>query len=187
MSLATRCPACGTTFRVVQDQLKVSEGWVRCGRCNEVFNAIEGLFDLDRDGAPAPAASATKDRPAAGGGAVVRDVAPPPSSSPPPPPPPPPPPAPAPSPAAPPASAATPAPAARADKEEAPTAYEVLDSRFLDRSTYGSRKVADFDDGFADARFDSSLEGHELESQAENLTLVSNETPRPAFRLPRRR
>jgi predicted Zn finger-like uncharacterized protein len=49
MSLATRCTSCGTVFRVVQDQLKVSEGWVRCGRCNEVFNALEGLFDLDRD------------------------------------------------------------------------------------------------------------------------------------------
>lgn len=49
MSLATRCTACGTVFRVVQDQLKVSEGWVRCGRCNEVFNALEGLFDLERD------------------------------------------------------------------------------------------------------------------------------------------
>ena len=48
MSLATRCTACGTVFRVVQDQLKVSEGWVRCGRCNEVFSALEGLFDLDR-------------------------------------------------------------------------------------------------------------------------------------------
>ena len=45
MSLATRCTSCGTVFRVVQDQLKVSEGWVRCGRCNEVFNALEGLFD----------------------------------------------------------------------------------------------------------------------------------------------
>jgi predicted Zn finger-like uncharacterized protein len=52
MSLATRCAACGTVFRVVQDQLKVSEGWVRCGRCNEVFNALEGLFDLDREPAP---------------------------------------------------------------------------------------------------------------------------------------
>ena len=52
MSLATRCTACGTVFRVVQDQLKVSEGWVRCGRCNEVFNALEGLFDLDRESAP---------------------------------------------------------------------------------------------------------------------------------------
>src|SRR3954470_11377709 len=54
MSLATRCTSCGTVFRVVQDQLKVSEGWVRCGRCNAVFNAIEGLFDLGRD-APADA------------------------------------------------------------------------------------------------------------------------------------
>ncbi len=49
MSLATRCPACKTTFRVVQDQLKVSEGWVRCGRCDEAFNALEELFDLERD------------------------------------------------------------------------------------------------------------------------------------------
>lgn len=53
MSLATRCTACGTVFRVVQDQLKVSEGWVRCGRCSEVFNALEGLFDLERENAPA--------------------------------------------------------------------------------------------------------------------------------------
>ena len=52
MSMATRCVACGTIFRVVQDQLKVSEGWVRCGRCDEVFNAQEGLFDLDRDTPP---------------------------------------------------------------------------------------------------------------------------------------
>ncbi len=52
MSLATRCTACSTVFRVVQDQLKVSEGWVRCGRCNEVFNALEGLFDLERDSPP---------------------------------------------------------------------------------------------------------------------------------------
>jgi predicted Zn finger-like uncharacterized protein len=53
MSLATRCAACGTVFRVVQDQLKVSEGWVRCGRCGDVFNALEGLFDLEREPAPA--------------------------------------------------------------------------------------------------------------------------------------
>jgi predicted Zn finger-like uncharacterized protein len=52
MSLATRCIACGTIFRVVQEQLKVSEGWVRCGRCDEIFNAIEGLFDLERDAPP---------------------------------------------------------------------------------------------------------------------------------------
>jgi predicted Zn finger-like uncharacterized protein len=50
MSLVTRCTACGTVFRVVQDQLKVSSGWVRCGKCGEVFNALQTLFDLDRDG-----------------------------------------------------------------------------------------------------------------------------------------
>jgi len=49
MSLATRCTSCGTVFRVVQDQLQISEGWVRCGRCDAVFNALEGLFDLGRD------------------------------------------------------------------------------------------------------------------------------------------
>lgn len=52
MSLATRCPSCGTIFRVVQDQLKVCEGWVRCGRCDEVFSALVGLFDLERDPPP---------------------------------------------------------------------------------------------------------------------------------------
>jgi predicted Zn finger-like uncharacterized protein len=52
VSLATRCTSCGTVFRVVQDQLKVSEGWVRCGRCEQVFNALEGLFDLERDTPP---------------------------------------------------------------------------------------------------------------------------------------
>ena len=58
MSLATRCPSCETAFRVVQDQLKVSEGWVRCGQCSNVFSALEGLFDLDREGPPErPAAS----------------------------------------------------------------------------------------------------------------------------------
>ncbi|MEO7056272.1 MAG: zinc-ribbon and DUF3426 domain-containing protein [Caldimonas sp.] len=52
MSLATRCTSCSTVFRVVQDQLKVSEGWVRCGRCDAVFNALEGLFDLGRESPP---------------------------------------------------------------------------------------------------------------------------------------
>jgi predicted Zn finger-like uncharacterized protein len=47
MTLATRCPSCGTVFRVVQDQLRVSEGWVRCGRCDHVFHAVEVLFDID--------------------------------------------------------------------------------------------------------------------------------------------
>jgi len=52
MSLATRCTHCGTIFKVVQDQLKVSEGWVRCGRCQGVFNALPALFDLDTEAPP---------------------------------------------------------------------------------------------------------------------------------------
>lgn len=69
MSLATRCTACGTIFRVVQDQLRVSEGWVRCGRCAEVFDAREQLFDIDREAPPpwpavaAPTAPAFEDEP----------------------------------------------------------------------------------------------------------------------------
>lgn len=65
MSLATRCTACGTIFRVVQDQLRVSEGWVRCGRCAEVFDAREQLFDMDREAPPPWPAAPTEPEPAA--------------------------------------------------------------------------------------------------------------------------
>lgn len=56
MSLTTRCPACETIFKVVPDQLRVSEGWVRCGQCQEVFDASAQLVELpvgEVDGAPA--------------------------------------------------------------------------------------------------------------------------------------
>jgi predicted Zn finger-like uncharacterized protein len=39
MSLITQCPACSTMFKVVSDQLRISDGWVRCGQCDEVFDA----------------------------------------------------------------------------------------------------------------------------------------------------
>ena len=39
MTLLTRCPACATMFKVVPDQLKIANGWVRCGQCSEVFEA----------------------------------------------------------------------------------------------------------------------------------------------------
>lgn len=69
MSLATRCTACGTIFRIVEDQLRVSDGWVRCGRCAEIFDARELLFDIERDTPPpwppqyAPAAAAPEPEP----------------------------------------------------------------------------------------------------------------------------
>ena len=45
MSLITCCPSCGTLFRVVPDQLKISEGWVRCGHCADVFDATAHMTD----------------------------------------------------------------------------------------------------------------------------------------------
>ncbi|GAA4352285.1 DUF3426 domain-containing protein [Variovorax defluvii] len=52
MSLVTRCPACGTTFKVVRDQLRISDGWVRCGRCSEVFDATLELHEAGETPAP---------------------------------------------------------------------------------------------------------------------------------------
>ena len=53
MSLATRCTVCNTVFRVTQDHLNVSAGWVRCGRCQQEFNGLDQLFDLEADDTPA--------------------------------------------------------------------------------------------------------------------------------------
>jgi predicted Zn finger-like uncharacterized protein len=97
MNLATRCPSCATVFRVALEQLRVSEGWVRCGRCNGVFNAAEVLFDID-SGNPvrvsiggvdvdAPAAPDAQPLPGALPGAIpgarpgARPAAPPPSAA----------------------------------------------------------------------------------------------------------
>ncbi len=46
MSQITRCPSCATTFKVVADQLRISEGWVRCGQCKEVFDASAHLLPV---------------------------------------------------------------------------------------------------------------------------------------------
>ncbi len=67
MSLITRCPACSTLFKVVPDQLRVSEGWVRCGQCDEVFDANAHLHSASGDvpvpGSSAPSASAFQPSP----------------------------------------------------------------------------------------------------------------------------
>lgn len=54
MSLVTRCPACTTTFKVVRDQLRISDGWVRCGRCSHVFDATLDLHESSDGAPPAP-------------------------------------------------------------------------------------------------------------------------------------
>src|SRR6185295_11883449 len=43
MSMYTRCPHCGTYFRVLREQLQASSGQVRCGRCQRVFDAFATL------------------------------------------------------------------------------------------------------------------------------------------------
>ncbi|GAB4396720.1 MAG: hypothetical protein OHK0048_02400 [Rhodoferax sp.] len=50
MALLTRCPSCATLFRVVTDQLRVSQGWVKCGQCAEVFDASQHLLDVTLQG-----------------------------------------------------------------------------------------------------------------------------------------
>ena len=77
MALATTCPQCKTSFKVVPDQLKLRRGLVRCGVCQHVFSGVDYLRyveDAIRPPAGAePAANAPvgwASRPEAGGGAT---------------------------------------------------------------------------------------------------------------------
>jgi predicted Zn finger-like uncharacterized protein len=53
MALATTCPQCKTSFKVVPDQLKLRRGLVRCGVCQHVFSGIDFISQV----LPVPAAS----------------------------------------------------------------------------------------------------------------------------------
>ncbi len=44
MRLITRCPHCSTLFKAVPDQFRVAQGWVRCGQCSEVFDALQSML-----------------------------------------------------------------------------------------------------------------------------------------------
>ena len=61
MSLITRCTACQTLFKVVPDQLRISDGWVRCGQCGEIFDAAQNLLMGQED--PVATLQATMERP----------------------------------------------------------------------------------------------------------------------------
>lgn len=52
MTLATRCPTCGTTFRVQPAQLSQRGGRVRCGKCSTVFDGVAALDEPEA--APSP-------------------------------------------------------------------------------------------------------------------------------------
>ena len=49
MSLLTRCPACTTLYKVVPDQLRISQGWVKCGQCGEIFDASQHLLEASTE------------------------------------------------------------------------------------------------------------------------------------------
>lgn len=44
--MQTRCPHCQTTFRVSEAQLNAAKGKVRCGKCQQVFNAREYIHPV---------------------------------------------------------------------------------------------------------------------------------------------
>lgn len=57
MNLMTRCPSCGTAFRVQPAQLSARGGKVRCGKCGAVFDGVKALVAEGAqagDAAPAP-------------------------------------------------------------------------------------------------------------------------------------
>lgn len=49
MSFIARCPACQTWYKVVPDQLRISEGWVRCGQCGDIFDASQQLIEAESE------------------------------------------------------------------------------------------------------------------------------------------
>src|SRR6267142_1968618 len=53
----TVCPKCALTLVVTAADLRVAQGYVRCGRCSNVFNALARLSE-DRQAAAAAAAQA---------------------------------------------------------------------------------------------------------------------------------
>lgn len=53
MNLTTRCPDCGTAFRVQPAQLSARGGKVRCGKCTRVFDGVAALVAEGQQGTQA--------------------------------------------------------------------------------------------------------------------------------------
>ncbi|MGH8493806.1 MAG: DUF3426 domain-containing protein [Moraxellaceae bacterium] len=56
----TKCPHCGSTFRISDAQLAAKGGSVRCGSCLQVFRADQHLVGAGQKAAPAAAPAAPK-------------------------------------------------------------------------------------------------------------------------------
>lgn len=64
----TICPKCALTLAVTAGDLRVGQGYVRCGRCSSVFNALAAL----NDDAPAAAEDASSDQDERATGTLTR-------------------------------------------------------------------------------------------------------------------
>lgn len=60
----TRCPKCGTSFRITSTQLQSARGAVRCGSCLHIFKAQDHLINSAPDNAQ-PQTGAARPQPAA--------------------------------------------------------------------------------------------------------------------------
>ncbi|ACE83922.1 DUF3426 domain-containing protein [Cellvibrio japonicus] len=62
-TMVTRCPKCGTAFRITNTQLQSAKGAVRCGSCLHVFKAQDYLVKTGKPATP-PASSTSASQPA---------------------------------------------------------------------------------------------------------------------------
>ena len=84
MNLTTRCPNCGTAFRVQPTQLSARGGKVRCGKCTHVFDGVAALIAEGEQAAqaetePSPQLAlfaASRKSPVAGAGEAANEDAP---------------------------------------------------------------------------------------------------------------
>src|SRR5579859_8276807 len=73
----TVCPKCALTLVVTAADLRVAQGYVRCGRCSNVFNALARLSEdkgasQAQGTAPGPAANSTPPNPQPTGPSVAQ-------------------------------------------------------------------------------------------------------------------
>ena len=82
----TVCPKCALTLAVTAADLRVAQGYVRCGRCSSVFNALARLTEERQAGTPSEPLSLLPDTapapPAAAAEAPAPAAAPPAASAP---------------------------------------------------------------------------------------------------------
>jgi predicted Zn finger-like uncharacterized protein len=60
MQLITRCPQCKTAFAFDAAKLRLAQGWVRCGRCETLFEAAQHLYEREGESIAAQMALAAE-------------------------------------------------------------------------------------------------------------------------------